>query len=220
MVDAFSFLKIDKMKKRIHNVFLIAMVIMLTSPLSSKARTYKGTINIEVGESYHVDLGYSSGYTVSGYWTKTGGSAFVITSSSSGNGGCTIKGNTVGTSTLNWKGVVSGGWSTWDEEYYWTVNVSPEPSNDDSGACGENLTYTYKDATKTLTISGTGAMNDYSGSGGQPWWSYKTDIKNLVIGPNVTYLGECAFYSCTGLTNVSMADGVTNIGKYCFHDCI
>ena len=92
-------------------------------PVSSSAKTYKGTINIQIGETYHVDIGYGSGYTVSGYWTKTDGSAFIITSSSSGNGGCTIKGNQVGTSTLNWTGVVSGGWSTWDEEWYWTVVV-------------------------------------------------------------------------------------------------
>lgn len=98
-------------------------LLMLLMPAFMSAKTYKGTINIEVGETYHVDLGYGSGYTVSGFWTKTGGSAFIITSSSSGNGGCTIKGNQVGTSTLNWTGVVSGGWSTWDEEWYWTVNV-------------------------------------------------------------------------------------------------
>ena len=108
----------------------LGLLMLLLMSASMSAKTYKGTINIEVGETYHVDLGYGSGYTVSGYWTKTDGSAFIITSSSSGNGGCSIKGNKVGTSTLNWKGVVSGGWSTWDEEWYWTVNVSPQPAPD------------------------------------------------------------------------------------------
>lgn len=98
--------------------------LLLIMSVSVSAKTFKGTINIKVGETYHVDLGYGSGYTVSGSWTKTDGSAFVITSSSDGNEGCTIKGYQVGTSTLNWTGCVSGGWSTWDEEYYWTVNVS------------------------------------------------------------------------------------------------
>ena len=113
------------MNKQRRILFLLLPLMMLIS-VSASAKTYKGTINIEVGETYHVELGYGSSYTVSGYWTKTGGNAFVITSSSSGNGGCTIKGNQVGTSTLNWTGVVSGGWSTWDEEFYWTVNVSPQ----------------------------------------------------------------------------------------------
>lgn len=115
------------MNKRIRLISFLWLLFMMLMPVSISAKTFKGTINIEVGETYHVDLGYSSSYTVSGYWTKTDGSAFVITSSSSGNGGCTIKGNKEGTSTLNWKGVVSGGWSTWDEEWYWTVNVSAAP---------------------------------------------------------------------------------------------
>ena len=34
-------------------------------------------------------------------------------------------------------------------------------SADDSGTCGDNLTWTYESATNTLTISGTGNMNNY-----------------------------------------------------------
>ena len=33
---------------------------------------------------------------------------------------------------------------------------------DDSGTCGTSLTYSYVESTHTLTISGTGAMTDYS----------------------------------------------------------
>jgi len=46
---------------------------------------------------------------------------------------------------------------------------------DDSGTCGPNLVWTYEEATKTLTISGTGEMknydNDYSG-----WFKYREEI--------------------------------------------
>ena len=103
------------------------LLLMMLMPVSVSAKTFKGTINIEVGETYTVSHGYGSGYTVSGYWEKTDGNAFRITSSSSGNGGCTIVGNQVGTSTLNWWGVVSAGWDVWESEYYWTVNVSAAP---------------------------------------------------------------------------------------------
>ena len=41
---------------------------------------------------------------------------------------------------------------------------------DKSGTCGENLTWTYEEATKTLTISGSGEMTDYDW--GTPWGSY------------------------------------------------
>ena len=34
-------------------------------------------------------------------------------------------------------------------------------SADDHGSCGETLTYTYVEADKTLTISGSGEMTDY-----------------------------------------------------------
>ena len=37
-------------------------------------------------------------------------------------------------------------------------------SADDGGKCGDNLTWTYVEATKTLTISGTGVMSNYTPS--------------------------------------------------------
>ena len=123
----FLFLKTkSEMNKRLGRMPFLGLLMMLLMSASMSAKTYKGTINIEVGEECYVSHGYeSNAYTVSGYWTKTDGSAFAITASSSGNGGCRIKGNQVGTSTLNWTGVVAAGWSVWDEEYYWTVNVAP-----------------------------------------------------------------------------------------------
>ena len=116
------------MNKRIRHFSFQWLLLMTLISLSVSAKTYKGTINIEVGETYYVTHGYnnSSAYTVSGYWTKTDGNAFVITASSSGNGGCEIKGNQVGTSTLNWWGVIYAGGSLWEDDYYWTVNVQPK----------------------------------------------------------------------------------------------
>ena len=35
-------------------------------------------------------------------------------------------------------------------------------SADDSGTCGDNLTWSYVEATHTLTISGNGNMTDYT----------------------------------------------------------
>lgn len=112
-------------------VLLLLLPLIMLMPISVSANnTYQGTINITVGETYYVTHGYGSGYTVSGYWENTDGNAFVITSSISGNGGCTIKGNHVGTSTLHWWGVISAGWDVWESDFYWTVNVSPAPAPD------------------------------------------------------------------------------------------
>ncbi|MCD8110730.1 MAG: hypothetical protein LUE14_11645, partial [Clostridiales bacterium] len=49
-----------------------------------------------------------------------------------------------------------------------------------SGECGENLTWTlYSDGV--LTISGSGAMEDYSSTTHAPWYSSRKKIKSIVI---------------------------------------
>lgn len=74
-----------------------------------------------------------------------------------------------------------------------------------SGTCGENLTWTL-DSNGTLTISGTGDMEDY-----HPWpapWK-SSGIVSVIIKPGVTSIGERAFDTCVYLTNVSIPDSVT-----------
>ena len=87
-----------------------------------------------------------------------------------------------------------------------------------SGTCGDNLTWSYDDSTYTLTISGTGAMTDYSSSN-RPWKSYVGSIKTVVIEDSVTSIGEWAFADCTSLTSVTIPDSVTSIGDYAFCSC-
>ena len=49
---------------------------------------------------------------------------------------------------------------------------------DDSGSCGDKLTWTYSEATKTLTITGTGTMNSYDNSSSYtPWYAYRNKIE-------------------------------------------
>ena len=103
-----------------------------------------------------------------------------------------------------------------------------------SGTCGDNLTWTL-DNEGTLTISGTGEMNNH------PWSSYCTSIRaveiqngvtsidwfafedcssltEVVIPNSVTSIGSCAFYGCSSLTSVEIGDSVTLIGSSAFHD--
>ena len=89
---------------------------------------------------------------------------------------------------------------------------------DDSGTCGTSLTYSYVESTHTLTISGTGAMTDYSWDG-YPWSAYKSDITNIVIEGGVTTIGEDAFSYCDGLTTVTIPNNVTTIGNCAFEWC-
>ena len=90
---------------------------------------------------------------------------------------------------------------------------------DASGTCGANLTWTYVEATKTLTISGEGAMTDYDGDNFAPWYIYIGEIASAILEPGVTTIGNYAFYGCSGLTSITIPDGVTSIGGYAFYGC-
>ena len=87
-----------------------------------------------------------------------------------------------------------------------------------SGTCGENLTWTL-DSEGTLTISGTGAMTDYSDESKAPWFNSRSSIKSATIGNSVTSIGVEAFYDCDVLTKVTIPDSVTSIGGRAFCCC-
>ncbi len=95
-----------------------------------------------------------------------------------------------------------------------------------SGTCGENLTWIYDVSAATLTISGTGAMSDYtmlSYNGTNvttaPWQSYYNTMQTVVLNSGVTSIGQCAFYCCSGLTSLTIGNGVTSIGYAAFSYC-
>ena len=88
-----------------------------------------------------------------------------------------------------------------------------------SGWCGEHVTYTYNSTTNKLTIQGQGAMDDYSSYLSVPWYSYRENIKTVIIEEGVTRIGEDAFYHCSGLTSVTIPNSVTSIGQSAFSSC-
>lgn len=88
-----------------------------------------------------------------------------------------------------------------------------------TGNCGTSVTYSFDG--KTLTISGAGAMADYSSSDDQPWKGFSDKIESLVIKKDVTSIGSYAFADCEYLGSVTYEAGsqLTSIGKYAFYDC-
>ena len=86
------------------------------------------------------------------------------------------------------------------------------------GAEGDNLDWTLDTNTGVLTISGTGAMADYSRST-MPWYNYKYHINTVNIGDSVTSIGAYAFYDCANLTSVTVPEAIDAIGNYAFRDC-
>lgn len=94
-------------------------------------------------------------------------------------------------------------------------------SAETSGICGKNLTWILDDYG-TLTISGTGNMENWNLSSGEkkesPFKNNK-EIKHVVIEDGVTDIGYCAFGDCSNLKDITIADSVTNIGKLAFKNC-
>jgi hypothetical protein len=86
------------------------------------------------------------------------------------------------------------------------------------GKCGEDVNYSYDNSTHTLSIFGSGAMDDFA-EGGAPWNSYKEDIATVVIGNGVTNIGANVFAGCSALTSITIPKDVTSIGNQAFKGC-
>ena len=89
---------------------------------------------------------------------------------------------------------------------------------DQSGKCGENVTYTFIESTGTLTISGTGAMKNYEFAE-TPWYKHRSSIKKAIIENGVTSIGNYAFCSCNALTEIAIPESVKSIGDCAFGSC-
>ena len=86
-----------------------------------------------------------------------------------------------------------------------------------SGTCGAMLSWVLTD-DGTLTISGTGAMDDFS-QATLPWKEYKDQIKNVVIENGITRIGSWNFAGCESLTGITISDSVTTIESDAFYGC-
>jgi hypothetical protein len=85
------------------------------------------------------------------------------------------------------------------------------PSQKIEGRCGDNAIYSYDKATRTLTISGTGAM--WNGTN----YSRLGTVDKIVIGNGITVIGEDAFAQFNGVGSAEISDTVTTIKSNAFH---
>ena len=94
-----------------------------------------------------------------------------------------------------------------------------------SGKCGDSASWKL-DAEGTLTISGSGRMYDYEwpadrGGTTPPWLAnkYRDSIRALRVEQGITYIGRCAFDSCSNLSDVTLPTSLRIIGQCAFNDC-
>ena len=93
------------------------------------------------------------------------------------------------------------------------MTFTAEFAVDKSGTCGKNnlLQWTFAD-DGTLTISGSGELTENYTFGVEA----PMQMQQLVVGNEVTSIGERAFYEKTTLQKLIIGSNVTSIGKYAF----
>ena len=62
-----------------------------------------------------------------------------------------------------------------------------------NGKCGDNVTYSFDSMSGTLTISGYGPMYDYYDLSSLSPFYNKKQIRNVIIGDDITYVGYYTF---------------------------
>ena len=93
---------------------------------------------------------------------------------------------------------------------------------DDSGKCGEDITWSVTENNTKLTISGSGDMYIYNVGGlndNLPWREYRSSISTVEIQAGVTGIASSAFQELDNLTTIQIPESVTSIGSYIFFYC-
>ena len=88
-----------------------------------------------------------------------------------------------------------------------------------SGTCGVGVSWNYDPGSKTLSISGTGDMDNYSDYQEAPWADFRDEITSVIIGNGIINIGNMSFSYCKNLISVTISETVTRIGTGAFYDC-
>lgn len=86
--------------------------------------------------------------------------------------------------------------------------------------CGDDLTWTFDEPTKTLTIFGTGDMYDFDWSEEHkvPWYDLRASIENIELSEHLTGIGNNAFCGCN-IKNINFPKRLERIGEAVFSGC-
>lgn len=85
------------------------------------------------------------------------------------------------------------------------------------GICGDDLTWTFDGST--LTITGSGPMDNYSEDSPAPWYSFSSQILRLSLPDGITRIGKWAFADCGNLAAVTIPSTVEAIDDSAFRRC-
>ena len=92
----------------------------------------------------------------------------------------------------------------------------PAAASEETGICGDNLSWTVADGV--LTISGHGDMYWYD-MGSAPWYPLRQNILSAVVEEGVTGLSYCCFFYLTEMRQVSLPGTLGSLGGMAFYGC-
>lgn len=98
------------------------------------------------------------------------------------------------------------------------LNIEAVYATAASGKCGNNLIWSL--AGGVLTISGSGAMDDYRAEeNSPPWVDVAEQIQVIKVTEGVTTIGNSAFSNLPNLNAVTLPSTVTRLGVLAFQGC-
>ncbi|MBO5938673.1 MAG: leucine-rich repeat protein [Clostridia bacterium] len=86
---------------------------------------------------------------------------------------------------------------------------------DASGTAG-TLGWNYVSDTKTLTITGVGAMPEVESSEDVAWTSVREGVQKIVVSEGITAVSDYAFYGMNSMTEVELPASLKAIGDFSF----
>ena len=82
-----------------------------------------------------------------------------------------------------------------------------------SGTCGENALWDLDEETGTLTISGTGRVDQH------PWSNAAAQIRTVVVEEGITALGDETLRNLDNATRIELPISLTSLGKGAISNC-
>lgn len=138
--------------------------------------------------------------------------------------GCNMSGNVKSESETPSENAVNSGENAVGEEVLGSsVDNNSDGVNSDIMAeleqyyvTEDQLKWEYNSSTKTIIISGEGPMRSYSEEAPE-WDAYIEEAEKIVIGDEVTSVGDYAFVNYPKVTEVKLGEKVEYIGNLAFH---
>ena len=100
-----------------------------------------------------------------------------------------------------------------------TTAKLPDAKSANGTVEGTSIIWSYDKDTKTLSITGTGAIPNFENSEKVSWYSARHSIEKIKISEGITAIGDYAFYYSPKLTEVTIPSTTLTIGKLSFAFC-